>query len=294
MPPRPVKLKYHQATFLLLDEKPIISARAVKEIDRWEKRSGLKLPAALKEWYSLEGAEEWLQRIQKRFVAVPLRSLFKGLENPWGPPGGPLLLRIGQLDFVAYFTRIVRSADPPVLMVWDSMDIDQDRFSIFVFRAIWGGLNGADFIKNEEGGNLSSPKDTCGPMEFDFLQEHYYLGLHEVFEHHQGVNPFTKKLIDVYRLRKKRGKRSSEETSGPDRHDYHFFLPGKRIMVRCFGDPTTGERPASWTIGADSSEKLRDVTQHIWLCGQLSRTLKARDKSGKALLRELRRMMGQK
>jgi hypothetical protein len=290
MPPRPVKLKYHQATFLLLDEKPIISERAVKEIDRWEKRTGLKLPAAVKEWYSLEEAEQRFRHKVSKFEPKPLGAMLKQWKR-----SRIEMLEIGWLKKECnYYTTVERSANPQAMSFYLDMEAKEGTFSAFVFRLIWDGLNHADPLTDHHEGDLVAGRDVCGPMEFDFLQEHFFLGLHEVFEVFRVTNPFQRRRWGKAYVRKEDGKPSSKETSFPDRHDHYFFLPGKRILVRCTGDPTTGEMPALWTIGADTPEQLRDVTQRIWLCGHLSRTLKARDKSGKALLRELRRMMGQK
>jgi hypothetical protein len=55
--PAPVKLEYHRATLDFLARKPAFSRAAVKRIDAAEKKTGLRLPPAVREWYSLAGCD---------------------------------------------------------------------------------------------------------------------------------------------------------------------------------------------------------------------------------------------
>jgi hypothetical protein len=55
-----VALKYHQPTFDLLKIEPEIDPAAVAALDALEKRRSIKLPASVREWYSIKDAEKWL------------------------------------------------------------------------------------------------------------------------------------------------------------------------------------------------------------------------------------------
>lgn len=55
-------LTYHQATFDLISEKPVVSRWAVEVLDLLEQSRGIVLPASVRELYSLEGAVNILNR----------------------------------------------------------------------------------------------------------------------------------------------------------------------------------------------------------------------------------------
>src|SRR5262249_54558018 len=52
---KPVSLSYHQNVFDLLDLEPKVSPEALRDIEECERRAGKRLPAALRDWYSLDG-----------------------------------------------------------------------------------------------------------------------------------------------------------------------------------------------------------------------------------------------
>jgi hypothetical protein len=291
------KLKYHGWTYALLGQHAVQLRRAMNEIERWENRTGLRLPGALKEWYSLEASEQQARLFENRIELASLKSILKGTDKPLRIMGRKVL-RIGRTNALdeTYYAMLDRSADPPVVSMLDvdELNLDEGRFSAFVFRAVWGRLTRADLTSNKPVADLSSSTDTCGPVEFDCLQEYFVPGPHEVWEHQRKSNPFKPwQVVDVYtRLDKNQAK---ESATLPHRHDYYFIGKEVRILVRCTGDPTTGERPASWFISADSLERLELVmNSSLWLCGTISSTLQARDANGKALLQRLRRRHGVK
>ena len=53
---------YHQATFQLLDEKPIISTASLDALHHFEQTHELLLPGAVQAWYALEQAPALLSR----------------------------------------------------------------------------------------------------------------------------------------------------------------------------------------------------------------------------------------
>ncbi|RZU53364.1 SMI1/KNR4 family protein SUKH-1 [Krasilnikovia cinnamomea] len=57
-----MELRYHQRAVALDGVEPVVSAEADALLDRLEARHGVTLPAAVREWYRLEGAVEMLRR----------------------------------------------------------------------------------------------------------------------------------------------------------------------------------------------------------------------------------------
>jgi hypothetical protein len=80
----PVRLRYHQATFDLLGRQPVVSGRARRQIEKAERKCGRLLPAAVREWYELEGAEYLLDASLQR--TQPLRAVLAD-HTASGAPG---------------------------------------------------------------------------------------------------------------------------------------------------------------------------------------------------------------
>lgn len=295
---RPVRLKYHQVTFDLLNAKPVSSDAAVRLIRDWQRTSSLALPIAMEEWYSLEVAELMLSNLGHPYKAVPLQSILRAIQAMGVAHSSGEYIKIIDLDdrwpLEYYSIRIDGTADPRV----SSRDyqLDEGLFSAFVFRWVWDGVNGNDRTEESLGGNCWSRKDCCGPNDLECLRRHFREGLHETWRAvgmHNALQP-QGPLIDVYqRLAPNQAKQASKPPL-PDRHDYYFFCQGKRVFIRCNGQPANAVVPALWHLGADSREQLADLLELIWPCGTLSKTLKAWDKETQLLLRRIRYKLGKK
>jgi hypothetical protein len=75
-----VHLQYHAVTFRLLGRNPLLDHAALKRIKAAEQKSGRRLPAAVREWYSLRGASNPLrERRGDRFN--PLTDILKGFKE---------------------------------------------------------------------------------------------------------------------------------------------------------------------------------------------------------------------
>src|SRR5258708_31688011 len=75
MLPRPDRLHFHQATMDLLGQVPAFSDASLALLERQEQRCGLSFPAAVREWYAIEGAVTLLDRYSNQDPAVPLERL---------------------------------------------------------------------------------------------------------------------------------------------------------------------------------------------------------------------------
>jgi hypothetical protein len=105
-----MELKYHQATFDLLGTKPRVSKRALRLIERREAALGITLPASLREWYSLQGAEAILLEHSNDDRPVPLAELGTAHEVRHGV----LKFQDENQGVAAWYVRLDGSDDPPV------------------------------------------------------------------------------------------------------------------------------------------------------------------------------------
>jgi len=70
-----MSLTYHQKSLEILGVKPKISQSQVALICSFEERYALRLPAALREWYSLENGFELLQEISAFHVPLEINNM---------------------------------------------------------------------------------------------------------------------------------------------------------------------------------------------------------------------------
>src|SRR5262245_45312296 len=95
----PIPLQYHTWTFRLLGREPRVSADAVRTIEQWEAQPGIKLPASVREWYSLEGIEEVLAAVWPENRVIPLArflAAFAGGTPKRKRKGPPFVLLFGK------------------------------------------------------------------------------------------------------------------------------------------------------------------------------------------------------
>jgi hypothetical protein len=250
----PVRLKYHQATFEMLGEKPVASAEAVDKITAWERRHRTTLPGSLREWYSLETAERmWTYEPDGKwwFTPAPLEELLQRLA--WLRRGRKgkrsLSLQICRLeDERADYAHLDGAEDPLVYGPED--DSPQGTFSEFLFHRLWEALPEIRPVVKRF--SLAATEPAFSGMELDFLADHFQEGQREVlFEGKpEMVNPFTGQPMKVYPFR------------------FYFFEPAGRVRVCCQADPAKRDgseladrRPLEKGVGADGRARvaLRDA-----------------------------------
>lgn len=274
----PVRLKYHQATFDLLGEKPAVSADALDKISAWERRHRAKLPGSLREWYSLETAERmWNSEPDGKwwFTPAPLDELLQRIASQLArqrrrPKGKrSLSLEICRVeDERADYAHLDGSEDPVVYGPED--DSPMGPFSEFLFHRLWQAL--PEFRPGYKRFALAATEPAFGGMELDFLADHFPEGPREVLfgGKPEMANPFTGQPMKMYPFR------------------FYFFEPAGRVCVCCQADPARGEAGAKWEIDAPSKKALVQTAGRVWVCGTLAQTLTSETRPGKAVLKELR------
>jgi uncharacterized protein (TIGR02996 family) len=146
-------LRYHRKTFALLGEKPVLSKVNVRKIERWESRCGASLPLSVREWYSLEGAEQRLA--SEDFSCIPL----SGRRQPgiWFP--------VGYWDSGGRSgVRLDAGEDPPIW--WNEAERESESFSAFAFQRVWSKLTCADALYSES--DLWGAWEDYGPVDSTF------------------------------------------------------------------------------------------------------------------------------
>src|SRR5258708_5336050 len=126
MLPRPDRLHFHQATMDLLGQVPAFSDASLALLERQEQRCGLSFPAAVREWYALEGAVALLNRYSNQDPAVSLERLGEELAEARPATGersesNPVIVVQRENQSVCRWGVLLDgSEDPPVLVEADT------------------------------------------------------------------------------------------------------------------------------------------------------------------------------
>jgi hypothetical protein len=110
-------LRYHAETLRLLGITSQVDPDAVKRIAQAEAAIGRRLPAAVREWYALSGAEEFLTLDDNASGVVPLAEVLEEFERGvvrvefYGP-------RRANTGYQAFVT-LDDSENPPILVDGD-------------------------------------------------------------------------------------------------------------------------------------------------------------------------------
>ncbi len=241
--PAPAEIHYHATALRVLEAAALLSRSALRKIERSEAKCGARLPASVREWYSLENAEKLLTHHEGDCGPVPLDrvlKLFAKLQTARRNLS-PRRLPIYGCTSSGYGANLFLdgSDDPPV--IGDAMR--DFPYSEFVLEMAWDC--GTDEMRPyvflpDSGGVL-------GPPQLDFLIENFN-------ELPRGIrldtlrNPFRPSL----------GK--------ADFYFFRFYGHSCRIRIRAEGDPAIAERPASWDLHADSEEQLFTALRFLWPC----------------------------
>jgi hypothetical protein len=241
----PIRRTYHSSVFRVLGRTPRVSEEALRLIERREEENGLRFPASVREWYSLEGAMELLADNCEESDPVPLDQLGSPEEAELG-----WLRVMSDRDGVAsWYVRLDGSDDPPV----DVCDDDaQPPFDLT--RTPWSSTFGVyvyDLVSSEAVGGRRLG------LQLDAKDE----------------RPDESDLARL-RERMEEGPRTAGDA---DRlTTYRFFNADGLVTFQA--DPAEdgdGEAPlGDWTVQGRTPKGLYNLCTLVWPIGTLSETLK--------------------
>jgi hypothetical protein len=126
------QLQYHEAAVELLPVRPKVSLERVKLIDELEHDKKLILPAAVREWYSLEGAESILQDHSDRDHPYSLEKFADFVVEDCLP------FQREEVDCYDWVLPLNGFDDPPVYAdAGDTAYKCSDSFSDWIYCRIW-------------------------------------------------------------------------------------------------------------------------------------------------------------
>lgn len=253
-------LKYHQPVFDLIGQKPSFSATNLQLLRKLEQETGVKLPASVREWYSLENGVELLANYSNSDHATTVEDLGRR-DKYWRDrkdhhydfllEQNLLIVLIETQSVWTWAVKIDGSDDPPVFTCAGSPEPESEwvlcaeSFSSFVYTRIW---------------------------DFDWDSDYYLCAVsNEKF--HSNVLAFL----------------SNHFMQGPQTFSYgctnlRFYSGTKGIHL------FVGDKQTQWNIRAANYQELLELTSLIWNQADLAKTLEAPDESipANTVLRVLR------
>ena len=137
---------YHQLSLELLREQPNVQPEVARALDEREQACGVRFPAALREWYSLDGAAERWKKLDEG-EPVPPEKLGEPVLGLCWPDRYLDGLAEGRLIFLVRYrhclavdlnevhdSAVVASGLPPYDSPWSLV---APRFSEFVYSLAW-------------------------------------------------------------------------------------------------------------------------------------------------------------
>jgi hypothetical protein len=170
-------LRYHQRTFNLAGIIPELDPSAEAQLIVLETQLGQKLPASLREWYSLKnGADLIIGGADHVQTIAELRLANLDAErNQWADtwrymPDDMLLIIVENQGVCLWTVQLNGSDDPPVYsrvnednQTWQLCDV---TFSQFVFNRLWDWLRWEDMLWH------TAPP--LAPNSLRLLREHFF------------------------------------------------------------------------------------------------------------------------
>jgi hypothetical protein len=239
-------LNYHAQALRLFGREPRISESAVRTIERHEALGGFVLPAAVREWYTLEGAEEMLSHREEAGGPTPLAGILKAFGDFASAPAGRKPPRVNfygpRRANTGYDADLIPdgSDDPPVFI---DLEEREQPFSRYVLDVAWWKATLDDVPSIHVGGrDWWCFAAGCGPAQLKFLAERFE-------ELPREPHPFLTWAFDQ-----------------PELRGFRFFRGDWRVAVATRGDPTAGTQPAAYDLSADTEAKLFDLYQLMTPC----------------------------
>lgn len=140
-------LKYHQPTFDLLKQEPVMFPLASTWLENLENEIGHHLAPSVREWYSIEGCHDILAEHSNQDHPIPLRNLGAGRKieaavEPDSLQSVTLLeIMIENQGVCTWAVKLDDSDDPPVFVSFDDEDspwqLAANHFSDFIYSWVW-------------------------------------------------------------------------------------------------------------------------------------------------------------
>jgi hypothetical protein len=248
-----VQIKYHRDAVKLLPHAPVFSKSSAELVQQREQQLGIRFPASVREWYSLEGAVQLLERYSNDDSAFAIEELGKPFDDWYG--GGPrdflsdnLLLFLHENQGVCNWAiKLDIGPDPAVVVEVDTAPDAKwlactDRFSTFVWCQIW------DHSQLAVG--VSAQEIELSEHDLHFLRSNFY-EIHTTYGWPGSVN---------YRFK------------------------SEKAAIRIWDGK---DRGVDWFVSAPSATELKRLLAKVWHCGDLARSMYG-DGEAEEVLRELR------
>jgi hypothetical protein len=264
----PVSLRYHTAMFQLLEEEPRLCSQSVELIELCEARSGIRLPEALREWYSLEGAEHLVDQPLYKAGLHSLQTLLQRFPRFVAETHDPpFLFPIYDVGSSGWRAGLLLEGYPDPQVLENSSEREPlGLFSEFVYDCAWRSLIG----ERAFGVELEREHGIFGPAQLDLLRE----SLHELRpEPPRGLrHPRTGERFEQVWL-------------------YCFYDKSRRIRVTAIVDAGKEEGQAWWEISSNTAEGLYELLKRLWpFLGSPGQLANWADRDNAAVAEVLRRL----
>ncbi len=234
----PQDIKYHKRTLEVLDRPPVFSPEAIEKIATFQSATGIQLPAAVSEWYSLEGTDVLLNNNRYQSTCMSLDELLPIVEQQTKSLAKPRILDWYIDPVWDKVDLILDGNDDPGIESTLVRNIKGWRFSKFLLEQIWVLTWHRPFYLIE----LNRLIGRFGPAHLDFLLDAF---------------------IELDRSGPSTGR--DPKTGEPGTFTrFRLFESGLRISVYCFGDASRGEYEADWLVSANTIASLQDFLRRLF------------------------------
>ncbi|MES2790772.1 MAG: SMI1/KNR4 family protein, partial [Planctomycetota bacterium] len=244
-------MSFHLDTLKLLGVAPAVSQSSAAELDDAERRIGRKLPASVREWYSLDGARSLLRQYSNDDRPVDVREFGLARNDTLG--GGPHDLLARDLVVFRYENQAVcvwafvldGSVDPPVYVDFDTQFKTwkkcADSFSEHLYAWMWD----YSLVLTREP-IIQAQNKPLSEAALEFLKGNFDVGL---------------------------------ETYGWPGHTQHrFSSQGQRILI------WASEDQADWWLTADEEGSLKKLIATVRHCDQVGQSFWSNSELGESIL----------
>ena len=252
-------LTYHRDVVTLLPKPPAFSASAAKLLDQRERELGIRFPASVREWYSLERAVDLLRQHSNSDEPVAADKLGEPFAD-WYGGGRRDFVADGLLVFMCenqgvcnWALRLDGNSDPEVVVEVDTAPNDEwlhctDNFSTFAYCQIWDHRHA--WVLADGGISVAAQELALAEADLRFLKANFL------------QRPST--------------------YGWPGKTNHRFEGQGGGILI------WEGSDQADWFASAKTPASLRALLSQVWHCGNLAETLYDLAPEAAAVLRALR------